>query len=215
MNELYQNELISKIAGSIGFGMVCFVNADTLEMEEVPRKLMEDPEEYEAISGNANEMIVLKHRVWERSIRIDPMDSNEVYRIMEDFIESVPDQNLRQQLMVAISHKNPSVNFKHIIDNSAFRRNWIHFKQQYLEDYAKDQINLKLRGGDELDFEEIDGFYDDDGNKVDPGSVPMRSLCAICKKHNIENWEANLQCLMNRYDQRDEPGFKCGAFERM
>ncbi len=68
---------------------------------------------------------------------------------------------------------------------------------------------------EDFDFEEINGFYDDDGNKIDPHSIPVPSLCIICKKYQIDDWDENLLCQMNRNDQRNEPEFKCGAFKKL
>lgn len=68
---------------------------------------------------------------------------------------------------------------------------------------------------DNENFEDINGFYDDDGTKIDPDSVPVPSLCVICKKHLADDWEENLLCLMNRYDQRNDEDFNCGAFEKI
>lgn len=58
------------------------------------------------------------------------------------------------------------------------------------------------------------GLYDDDGNKIEPESVPVLSLCLICKSYASGDWEENLLCLMNRSDQKDDPEFECGAFEK-
>lgn len=98
---------------------------------------------------------------------------------------------------------------------------------QEIEDWAK-----KRR---EMDFEEddlfppfsliededasefppiINGLYNDDGTKVDPNLVPVPGLCIICKKYQMDDWEENLFCLMNRNDQRDSDDFQCGAFEK-
>jgi hypothetical protein len=60
---------------------------------------------------------------------------------------------------------------------------------------------------------EINGFYDDDGNKIEPDSVPVPGLCLVCKKHQVEDWDENLLCLINRYDQRNDDNFECGAFQ--
>ena len=65
-----------------------------------------------------------------------------------------------------------------------------------------------------IDFEMINGFYDDDGNKIDPNSVSIPGLCIICKQYQLDDSEENLLCLMNRYDQRNESNFKCGAYEK-
>ena len=63
-------------------------------------------------------------------------------------------------------------------------------------------------------MEEINGFYDDDGNKIDLNSIPVPSLCVICKSNQVDDWEENLLCLMTRNDQRNNNDFECGAFEK-
>jgi hypothetical protein len=63
-------------------------------------------------------------------------------------------------------------------------------------------------------IQEYNGFYNDDGTKVDPASVPVPGLCVICRKYQIDDWEEKMLCLMNRSDQRNETNFECGAFEK-
>ncbi|MFW5755590.1 MAG: hypothetical protein ACOCWK_03240 [Tangfeifania sp.] len=63
--------------------------------------------------------------------------------------------------------------------------------------------------------EEINGFYNDDGTKIDPESVPVPNLCVICKIHLADDWEENMLCLLNRNDQRNDDDFKCGMFEKI
>jgi hypothetical protein len=57
--------------------------------------------------------------------------------------------------------------------------------------------------------------FNDDGTKIDPESVPVTGLYIICRKYQIDDWDENLLCMMNRNDQRDEPNFECGAFEKI
>jgi hypothetical protein len=88
-------------------------------------------------------------------------------------------------------------------------------KQQGIELEETDDDNqfpFELPENGDFVFEEINGFYDDDGNKIDLHSIPVPSLCIICSKHQIVDWDENLLCQMNRYDQRNETDFKCGAF---
>ncbi len=59
------------------------------------------------------------------------------------------------------------------------------------------------------------GFFNDDGSPVDLRSIPIPSLCIICKSYHDENAEENLLCMMNRNDQRNNPDFICGAFEKI
>jgi hypothetical protein len=61
---------------------------------------------------------------------------------------------------------------------------------------------------------EYNGFYDDDGNKIDPMTVKKPGLCLLCKHNESTDQMENILCLMNRYDQRDCDDFECGAFEK-
>lgn len=61
----------------------------------------------------------------------------------------------------------------------------------------------------------VGGFFNDDGTPIDPELVPVPSLCIVCKSYYIEDPEEKFLCLMNRNDQRDDPDFSCGAFEKM
>ena len=191
------------------------MNTETFEMEDVPALLINDPQEFEGIVGESAKSMGLKYVDWENYICIEPLDSNESFMIMEDFTETMNDLHMRQRLTNALSHRKPFANFKQLIDNSDFRQNWFDFKQHYLENHVKSLLDQEFDHEDDFDFEEINGFYDDDGNKIDPDSVPVHSLCVICKSHHIDDWEENLLCLMNRYDQRDTEDFKCGAFKKM
>ena len=60
--------------------------------------------------------------------------------------------------------------------------------------------------------DEMSGVYDDDGTKIEPETTPKPSLCVTCKKDD-EGGEVQMLCLLNRNDQRDEPDFRCGAYE--
>ena len=43
--------LVSETADSISAGLVCFINGDTLEIESLPKDAIEDPYEFEAMTG--------------------------------------------------------------------------------------------------------------------------------------------------------------------
>lgn len=62
-------------------------------------------------------------------------------------------------------------------------------------------------------MEEINGFYDDDGNPVNPDLIAKPGLCLVCRNNDIDDPMENLLCTMNRYDQRDSEEFECGTFE--
>lgn len=63
-------------------------------------------------------------------------------------------------------------------------------------------------------MEEINGFYDDYGNKINPNLVKKPSLCLLCKKDETDDPMEHMLCAMNRLDQQNEQEFKCGSFDR-
>jgi hypothetical protein len=60
---------------------------------------------------------------------------------------------------------------------------------------------------------QINGFYDDDGNKINPDILPVPGLCITCRSYETENQEENVLCSLNRYDQHNSLDFICGAYQ--
>jgi hypothetical protein len=58
----------------------------------------------------------------------------------------------------------------------------------------------------------ISGFYNDDGSKINPELVPKPSLCVTCKKDAAGEKEEIL-CILTRNDQRGANNFEYDAYE--
>ncbi len=96
----------------------------------------------------------LKMRDWENKIQIDPPRSKDSYRIMENFVHSLPTGKVRNDLLDAISRKKPFRNFNAIIHNSSAREQWFKFRQQEHEKYVWNEIDFGLRYPDQEDDDE-------------------------------------------------------------
>ncbi|MCK5170460.1 MAG: hypothetical protein KAQ75_11330 [Bacteroidales bacterium] len=59
----------------------------------------------------------------------------------------------------------------------------------------------------------MNGYFDDDGNELNPDLIPKPNLCLSCKKNEDPNEE--ILCNLNRLDQRNESEFKCFAYEQI
>jgi hypothetical protein len=65
----------------------------------------------------------------------------------------------------------------------------------------------------ENDPENLSGFYDDNGNRLNPDLVFKPALCLSCR-HDNDPKEESL-CILNRLDQAEDEGeFQCGAYEQ-
>ena len=63
-------------------------------------------------------------------------------------------------------------------------------------------------------MEEISGFFDDDGNKLNPNFQPKPSICLSCKSNETEDEFEEVLCNLTRFDQVGEQEFKCFAYRQ-
>ena len=138
------NAVVKEIAGSIDAGFVCFLNTDTLETDEFPRDLLSDSYLYKMNTGISLDELNLKYTQWERSIAIEPPEASESFLIMERYADQLGNSRLRTQLVYALYHPKPFINFKRIIDNSVSRQDWLDFKDKQLQDYVKTIIEIEI-----------------------------------------------------------------------
>ena len=136
--------LVPKIADSIEAGLICFLNPDTLEVEEVPQELIDEPEGFELRHDYALEDYNLKYTKWKRCISIEPPSSSESFRNMEAFAETLNDEKIKTKLLHALSRRRPFANFKSIVDFSDYRQDWFDFKKKHMEEYVKMHLLTRL-----------------------------------------------------------------------
>lgn len=128
-------EVVKKIAENNNCGFVCFVNPDTGEMEEAMPEWLEDPNSLEdVVDQEWDEMYTFEN--WDRVITIEPPESHESFKIMEDFAEFKVSGKLQEQLFAALNRRKPFRNFKYLIDESEYRQDWFAYKQMRLEERA-------------------------------------------------------------------------------
>lgn len=56
-------------------------------------------------------------------------------------------------------------------------------------------------------------YYDDDGNEIDVGSIPMPGMCLMCDKRGDE--EEEILCNLTRLDQMNAKTFTCHSFSSL
>lgn len=78
--------------------------------------------------------------------------------------------------------------------------------------FKKKKSTKGRRHIDDMDPMQINGFFTDEGYEINSDLIAVPSLCLTCIHHDDPNEES--LCTMTRYDQQDEPEFKCFAFKR-
>lgn len=135
---------VSEIADCIDAGLISFLNMDTLEIEDVPKELISDPEEYELMTGESFESMELKYPSWENVMTFEPLESDESFEIMQKFANRLDDKKLQNKLAYALNNRKPFANFKFIVENSPYRQDWFDFKKRSLEIHVKELLSIEL-----------------------------------------------------------------------
>lgn len=206
-------EILPKIAWVIDAGWVCLLFGDTLVLKTISQKEYYNPDDPDAllhILYPDDEGIFSQGE----KFRIEPLLAFEMADMMEDFASRLRTEPLRSKLFDALVSENPVEKFNAIVSQSDEKGNWLTFKQNSIEDYVRAVIWQDLRV---IDFfpEGSNGLFNDDGTRIDPETVPIPNLCITCKSFYTGDAEENILCILNRNDQRNDPDFKCGAFEEI
>lgn len=138
------NDVVKVIATTIGGNMVCYLNLDTLEMEEMPREWADEPWNIESLTGMSIEEMNYQYSKWENSIEFEPLNSTEQFRVMERFATQFDDAKIVSRLKGILSDRKPFANLNAFIHNSPCRQKWFDFKQEQLEFYVKEELMAKL-----------------------------------------------------------------------
>jgi hypothetical protein len=205
--------LLPKIAEAIDSGWVFVLFEDTLEQKTISQEEYYTPEDPDALISILSRE---EDDIFSPSLRFtfEPLLVYERELMMEDFATRLKSGPLRKKLFNAFDSKNPIERFNTIVLQSDEKENWLVFKQNWLEEHIRAIIWQETRVSNYYD-QEINGLYNDDGTRIDTASVPTPSLCMLCKSFYSGDPEENILCLLNRNDQRDEPDFECGAFEKI
>jgi hypothetical protein len=132
------DEQINELADNLDCGLRSFVHRHNLTIVTIPDT--DDPESdskmsdsYKEIEGNFNNYL-----------EIEKMNSNDSFRLMTNFVETIDNRRLKEKLDQILSRPKPFKNFKLEIDNSGhYRQKWFEFKNQQLIEWVKGQLTIK------------------------------------------------------------------------
>ncbi len=128
-------EKIIEIAELLECGMICFFHHTTgnIEYYPDPDSLYFDPEPWQDIMDKIE-------RDWHNYKKFEKMNSNEGYRVMENFTYSLADTNFQNKILAQLNRRKPFQNFKYLVESSNFRQQWFDFRKNAYIDFVKRQI---------------------------------------------------------------------------
>ncbi|MEP6262840.1 MAG: UPF0158 family protein [Gillisia sp.] len=118
-------------------GQICFLNIRTGEFDYHPCEMDFFPDE----ENPWQEVIHKIQNNWGDYIRIEPMNSNQSYTVMESFADQLEAHGFRKKLLTALNRPKPFRNFSYLIHESDFRQEWFDFRQERNIEWVREQIS--------------------------------------------------------------------------
>ncbi len=136
----FSDKLIDDIAFALDCDMVCCMNPDTYEVEDVP---------HDVLSGMYQDDLWQEalNRVdrWGAYITIDRPGLPETVKIMQAFVDDyVPVGNLRTQLSDILRLRRPYKHFHDIVENSNYRDEWATYNRRQMMQHVKRKLRTDL-----------------------------------------------------------------------
>ena len=131
------DEQIIELADNLDCGLRCFVHRKKGTIVTTPDTTNEPESDSEYWDNSIEEI----EKNLDNYVEIEKMDSNESFRLMTNFIETVDDTGLRDKIEQSLSRPKPFRNFKFEIDNSGqYRQKWFDFKKRQMIERVKGQL---------------------------------------------------------------------------
>lgn len=118
-------------------GVTVFLNLETFEVTQAPStslwgvSMMPDAssfgQEMSFSTGSENNALVVK---------ISPMSTDELWGMIHDFTEYLPDGNEKDTLQIILSDDKDFSKFNHFINSSSVAEQWYEFRRKACEKYV-------------------------------------------------------------------------------
>jgi hypothetical protein len=108
------------------------------------RRISDMDDDYRAFEDDEDESIEESEFDPDRWIHIDPLDSSEAFRIMEDFVDELPDGEERRTLVRALSWQKPFSNFRQALaEMPEIRQQWFAYHEQRMTQVAREWLEAE------------------------------------------------------------------------
>ncbi|NJB37229.1 UPF0158 family protein [Croceivirga sp. JEA036] len=130
-------ENLKKISELLDTGMDCFYHPQTGQIEYHPdvNHPYFEPEHW-------TDVIQRIDSEKENYIRFEKMDTNQSFKVMEDFAKSLEDSLFKSKLLLALTKPKPFRNYRNLIDASDFRNQWFDYKNKIYIEFVRQQAEL-------------------------------------------------------------------------
>lgn len=130
------DEQIAEVADLLECGLLCYYHRPTGKIEYHPDPDYSDPEPYQDLMDKIE-------ADWDNYHQFEQVDSQQGFKIMLGFAESLSDEGFRDKLLNVLARPKPFRHFNALIHSSEYRQDWFSFKKNAYLDWVKMQIQSK------------------------------------------------------------------------
>ncbi len=134
------NKVIPFIAKSIESGCVCFLNPENMELEQVPGKMLDNPEAFYISSGRSVGQKPFQHLIWNHCLMFKPISEEQLQKLTDDFISSYAGQTGILKLVRQIKKQKSFAKLEALMVKCGLLDLWKRHKSKYFERIIKDQM---------------------------------------------------------------------------
>lgn len=133
--------IIKEIAQELDCGNTCYYNTKTAEIIAIPNfSDMWDEDDFKEAFESEFEKI---EKQKEDLIKLKRLESFESFKIMEQFVDQLSNQEFKGELESILTNKKPFQKFKYVVEDSSFRKDWFEFKQSAMEKIVEKQLTAE------------------------------------------------------------------------
>ena len=140
LSENISDNLINDITNALTCDMICFINPDTYEVEDVPHDILcglyHDETWQEALN---------RVDQWGTYITIDRPGLSDSVKIMRSFVDGhIPSGQLQKQLSEVLALRRPDKYFHNLVEKSDYRDKWATYHHRQMMRHVRKQLRDQL-----------------------------------------------------------------------
>lgn len=124
---------IEGISDELSSGLLVYINLENNKIIALPT---EDDMDY--YDDNPWQDALDEVASWGNTLMIEPLESSQCFRFMEEFLSQVENDDIRNSLQYALCHRKPFAHFQDLIYKFGLKESWFPFKdKRYMQEVIK------------------------------------------------------------------------------
>lgn len=127
---------VQQIADALYNGFVCYLNPETLEIEQIAQDTYFDADSISEQNDDMLDEYALDFMKWDSYIKFEPPGPNELLVMMEKYVSQLQDSLIGSRLVSALDDLTPVTSFQKMVTECGQEDDWMDFRRQETATYV-------------------------------------------------------------------------------